>query len=261
MNTKQTKSGREIKNANPKPKCSVCGKPSRISTLPAGWKLVCKTCDAAQTNLSSLKPEHQKFVQNVASGMNQTEAYQDAYPQVSYDVARVNASRLLTNANISAALQVRVQRNLSHAQTSHDEIIGSAVRQMRSSIDDVLNDEGFFDLEKARETGGIDFVKKLKITERVIPGINAKERTCEVEMYSSAEGRRDAANYTGLEKAPRSPAEPPGIQLNQYLQLAEKWVERGDFETKGEALEFMVTENPQLRKPFIEQKLLTDSAS
>jgi hypothetical protein len=188
-------------------RCVNCGKPSKITGLPAGWKLICKSCDALETNLSSLKPEHQKFVQNVASGMNQTAAYQDAYPNAGYDTARANAPKLLAKTCISEALQIRVNRNLEHAQTSHDEIIGSAVRQMRSSIDDVLNEEGFFDLEKARDTGGIDFVKKLKITERIVPTSNAVERTCEIEMYSSAEGRKEAANYTGLEKAPRPPAE------------------------------------------------------
>lgn len=52
----------------------------------------------------SLKIEHQKFLINlVYKGMNQTNAYLDVYPESSTEAAKVGASRLLTNANISEA--------------------------------------------------------------------------------------------------------------------------------------------------------------
>jgi len=59
-----------------------------------------------------LKPEHRIFVEAYIFDWNATKAYLKAYPKVKYDTAKVNASKLLTNANIQAYIE-EVQRDIS----------------------------------------------------------------------------------------------------------------------------------------------------
>lgn len=44
--------------------------------------------------------KHEKFCQNIVSGLNQTDAYMQANYKATGETARSNASRLLTNANV-----------------------------------------------------------------------------------------------------------------------------------------------------------------
>lgn len=56
--------------------------------------------------LHKLNPRQQKFVCNLVSGMNQTQAYKEAgYKPKSDEQAKVMASRLLTNVNVKAAYE------------------------------------------------------------------------------------------------------------------------------------------------------------
>lgn len=119
--------------------------------------------------------------------------------------ARITASRWLTNANILTAIEKRKQRALAHTGITPEEILGRAAQNMRVSVDDLLNENGAFDLEKARETGAIDDVKKYKSFAR----IDAETGNCiiktEIEMYSSADARKEVARYIGLDKNPIAP--------------------------------------------------------
>lgn len=119
--------------------------------------------------------------------------------------ARITASRWLTNANISTAIEQRKRRALAHTGITPEEVLGRAAQNMRVSIDDLLNESGAFDLEKARETGAIDDVKKYKSFAR----IDAETGDCiiktEIEMYSSAEARKEVARYIGLDRNPIAP--------------------------------------------------------
>lgn len=119
--------------------------------------------------------------------------------------ARVTASRWLTNANISAEIQERINRSLAHTQVTKEEVLGSAVRQMRSSMNDVLDARGNFDIDRARANGSIDFIRKLRIKTVTDKETGNVETTHEIEMYSNQDGRKEVANYIGLEKTPLPP--------------------------------------------------------
>lgn len=152
-----------------------------------------------------LKPQHQIVVEELAKGKSQTDAYLVAYPQVkSRKVAQVNAARLLSNAIISEAVQNRIRLALANTNVTPEEIVGSAARQMRSSIDDTLNEQGSFDIKKARETGAIDFLKKHKETIRSTfnpqTGETQTIKIVEIEMLTNESGRKEVAGYMTLTK-------------------------------------------------------------
>lgn len=58
-----------------------------------------------------LKESHKAFCKEYILDWNGTRAYQKAYPKVEYDTAKVNASKLLTKANIQAYIQ-ELQKDL-----------------------------------------------------------------------------------------------------------------------------------------------------
>ena len=69
-----------------------------------------------------LTPKQNKFKQEYLKHFNGTKAYQAAY-KVKESVARVNASRLLTNANMQAALAKSTKKQEESAQITVSEII------------------------------------------------------------------------------------------------------------------------------------------
>lgn len=152
-----------------------------------------------------LKPQHQIVVNEIVSGANQTEAYQKAYPHVDDATARANASRLLTNANISAEIERRKQRAIAHSQVTAEEVLGSAVFNMRASMNDLMDEEGYFDLKKARETGAVDLIKEMEVIESVDLETMKKTVRHKVKFESPAAARKEVANYIGLEKFENKP--------------------------------------------------------
>lgn len=62
-----------------------------------------------------LKPQHQKFVNDIDKGLPRVKAYQNAYPGSSYNTARSNGSKLLANTNIQEALRRLQQRTARHS--------------------------------------------------------------------------------------------------------------------------------------------------
>ena len=168
---------------------------------------------------NQLPKTQQQFVENMANPAvkNQTQAYQLAY-DCSYNTARANAPRLLANACISQAIEHRKQRAIAHSRVTPEEVLGNAAFQMRSSIDDVLDDEGSFDIRRARETGVIDLVKKHKETTRTNYDKNGGYeviKTVEVEILNNQDGRKEVANYIGLANF----AEKPKQDAEFFAQL------------------------------------------
>lgn len=119
--------------------------------------------------------------------------------------ANTHVYAMLENASFSAALEERKQRVIAHHEITPEEVLGSAVFQMRSSMADILNDEGSFDYEKARATGVIDLLKKHKETIRVVKNKNTTEtiKTIEVELLTNQGARKEVAEYLGIKQLPR----------------------------------------------------------
>ena len=66
----------------------------------------------SQNTKSPLKnAKHEKFAQLVANGKSETDAYSSIYNTKSRNVARVNASKLLTNASVRARVRELQEEN------------------------------------------------------------------------------------------------------------------------------------------------------
>jgi len=147
----------------------------------------------------------------------------------------VNASKLLSSAKFSEALQNRINRALSHHQVTPEEVIGSAVFNMRASMDDLIDEEGFFDLTKARETGAIDLIKEIEFVQTVDLETNEKIVKHKVKFESPAAARKEVANYIEVEKAPK----PPDNNADIARRLLEKALENGA--PRDEAVKYIVS--------------------
>jgi len=118
-------------------------------------------------------------------------------------IARQQVCDSLALPHITQAVQKRIARARAFYHVEPEEIIGSTVFQMRSSMDDVLDESGSFSITKARETGAIDLLKKHKeIIREVTAADGSIERikTVEVELLTNQDARRDLANYFGVER-------------------------------------------------------------
>ncbi|MBS1796791.1 MAG: terminase small subunit [Acidobacteria bacterium] len=128
---------------------------------------------------------------------NQTEAAIKAgCPPAS---ARVTASKWLTKYNIRDAIDARRKRALEQQYVTRQEVLGSAVFQMRSSIDDVLDDYGLPSIEKARQTGAIDLIRKIETKVSLDAETGNREITYKIEMLTSQDARKEVARYLRIE--------------------------------------------------------------
>src|SRR4026209_1241698 len=99
----------------------------------------------------SLSSKHQAFVNNLfLHKMNGTDAYVATYPKASRETARRNASVLLTNTDIKAEIQAR----LDEQKMSADEVLAEWAAIARSDMSDFVEIKegvkGFYlDLEGA----------------------------------------------------------------------------------------------------------------
>lgn len=87
-----------------------------------------------------LKPEHRVFAESYIYDWNATRAYKVAYPKASDETARVNASRLLTNANIQAYIK-DIQEDLEkiagisrlRIAQEHLKIVNTSIAQLHNT--------------------------------------------------------------------------------------------------------------------------------
>lgn len=156
-----------------------------------------------KTAKKSLTLKEQKFVEAMANP--KTKSATEAAIKAGYSsrTARVQASQNLTKLNISEAIQKRRERAIRHYHVTPEELIGSAVFQMRSSMNDLIDEEGYFDLEKARETGAIDLVKEMEVITNVDLQTMNKTVRHKIKFESPAAARKELADYLGIKQLPR----------------------------------------------------------
>lgn len=131
----------------------------------------------------TLSFKHQQFVTEYLECWNATEAYQRVYKKAKEDSARANGATLLANASISA----EVQRRIAEKAMTADEVLIRLAKHARGDIDDYLNDDGHFDLAKARKAKKTGLIKKLK-TRRTTYTANEIEHVVietEFELYDA----------------------------------------------------------------------------
>ena len=97
----------------------------------------------SQNSNSPLKnSKHEKFAQLVANGKSETDAYFDVYKTKSRNVARINASRLLTNASVRARVKMLQEENAKANALSRAEkrnILAGLARDKKQSAKDRIS--------------------------------------------------------------------------------------------------------------------------
>ncbi len=167
------------------------------------------------------KDKVDKFVENIAQGKKRPDAVIDAGWNQTRKAARVTASRLLSNANILERVERRKEEAMRRAQIHTDIIVGSLAEIATASLADVLDDNGEFDLQAARDKGTDHLIKKLRVKTRYYSngaGKNPdKEVTHEYEMYSRLDALNQLRDNFGMKQEPRQ---------NNYEEIKRQEVER-----------------------------------
>ncbi len=110
---------------------------------------------------------------------------------------RVVGSQTLANLNVSREIEARWKRLAMPA----DEVIARLTAIARGDMDAVLDDQGAFDIKRAREAGQTFLIKKQKIKETFIPREGADDiviRTTELEYHDAQTALNTLAKYHGL---------------------------------------------------------------
>ena len=94
------------------------------------------------TNSPLKNSKHEKFAQLVADGKSETDAYFDVYKTKSRNVARINASRLLTNASVRARVRELQEENAKTNAMSRAEkrnILATLARDFKLTPNDRIS--------------------------------------------------------------------------------------------------------------------------
>lgn len=151
--------------------------------------------------LKPLSRKHKKVLDEYLVCFVQWQAYQKAYPKVSYDSARSLSSELFANPNFSAHLEAR----LNEVHMSANEALKLLADIAHGDVAQVMDvtSMGFsMDMAKAKEAGLTKLIKKVK--QKTTTFIAKKESEedrevteLEVELYSAHEAIRDILKIQG----------------------------------------------------------------
>jgi len=186
---------------------------------------------------SKLNSRQEKFGTNVAKGMSQTAAYQDAYPSSSKDAAKVDASRLLTNANVSIFVQKRREEAIRYADIKQAEVLGETTRIAFASIEGAMDENGHFDFNKAVETGAASLIKKVTRTATQY-GENVA-----FEFYSKADALGKLGEYLGMKVDPKE--NPASLTDEALARELSRRLRARDF-TEDEVIEGVKSKFPNI---------------
>lgn len=131
----------------------------------------------------ALSAKHQAFIDRYLVSFNAREAYQFVYGDSQRQVATSSGWRLLQNADIAEA----IKRRLQESAMSADEVLMRLAEHARSDINDYLDDNGSFDLAKARRAAKTKMLKKLKtkVTTRRHGDTEVETAEVEFELYDA----------------------------------------------------------------------------
>ncbi|MBQ2219589.1 MAG: terminase small subunit [Elusimicrobia bacterium] len=123
--------------------------------------------DSGTKKIKKLTPKQQKFVDNIVSGKNPSEAYKEAYntENSSKETIKVNAQKLLTDTNISLTIEQKKAK-------IEEELIYTAK-------DSFLNLN--FAQEKAIEQGNIQAYLKAEELKGKLLGLYTEKRDIDIK--------------------------------------------------------------------------------
>lgn len=130
-----------------------------------------------------MNDRHKAFIEQYLISYNATDAYQAVYTTVSRASAAANGWRLLQSADVQEAISQR----LAETAMSANEVLMRLAQQARGDVDDYLDDNGNFDLAKARQAKKTGIVKKLKTktTKRIFDDETVETVEVEFELYDA----------------------------------------------------------------------------
>jgi phage terminase small subunit len=210
-----------------------------------------KAAKKASAKRKRTTPKHKvdKFVENIAQGKKGPDAVIDAGWNQSRESASVTAHRLLRNAKISEAVEKRKEEAMRRAQIHTDVIVGSLAEIATASLADVLDENGEFDLEAAREKGTDHLIKKLKTitfdTKDKDGNITSTRTTHEYEMYSRLDALGQLRDNFGMKQEARPNSH---TEVEQAIQ---------DFMRKAKERGYEVSFEEA--RTFIEPRMVSDA--
>lgn len=148
-------------------------------------------------NEKKLTLRQERFVEAIVDPetKNQSEAAIIAgFPDAS---ARITASQMLSNPNILARIERRKAEMAEFANVHAGIVFGGTALRATATIDDALDEDGRFDIDKARETGVIHQIKRISRTP------NKYGETVAIELYGKDAAQDKLGSYLGLEQMPR----------------------------------------------------------
>lgn len=124
--------------------------------------------------------KHQQFINEYfRCKFNGTKAYRRVYPDVSYDAASVNASKLLRNAKVSA----EIKRRMKLRTLSADEVLVRLTEHANGDIADFIG-KSVDEIKRSKKT---NLIHKLTITKTktVTEKMTTESETIRLEMYNA----------------------------------------------------------------------------
>jgi phage terminase small subunit len=155
--------------------------------------------------IPKLTPKHRRFIDAYFRlALNATDAYKDTYPKASYDAARVNGCKLLTDTNIKA----EIDRRYSEQVMAPSEVLKRLSDMSRANLLPFIRitNEGFtyFDFSHPDAKNYFHLIKKIKTkrTRRIEGrGDNAEEwedEWVEVELHDAQAALEKIGKYHHL---------------------------------------------------------------
>lgn len=130
-----------------------------------------------------LADKHYEVLEQYFLCWNRTEAYQRVFPKVKRNSAASNAHRLFA----SPEFQEILSRRLTETVMSADEVLMRLADHARGDVNDFLDANGHFDLDKAREAQKTGLIKKMKArtTTRTFDDEQIETVEVEFELYDA----------------------------------------------------------------------------
>jgi phage terminase small subunit len=149
-----------------------------------------------------LTAKHEIFCLEYIKHKNGTKAYKAAYPNVDSKTARVNGSRLLTNANVNARIDQLLLELAERSKLTADDVINELKALAFWSINDFIEGENTIkDISKLKRTTNKPIVGiKVKTETRTIGGIEVVEKTVELKFADKRASLVDLGRHLGIFK-------------------------------------------------------------
>lgn len=139
-----------------------------------------------------LRAQQELFIERYLCHFNGTRAAIEA--EYSPKSAHVQASRLLSDAKVSA----RIRERLESAAMEANEVLYHLAAIARGDLDDFVDDKGNLDIQKARKVGKTNLIRRVK--NRAVITENSDTFETETEGYDRLKALELLGKHLGLFK-------------------------------------------------------------